>query len=627
MQLGTPLSGPLVGRDWLVAVALAGIAFAVFSPSLQCPFVNYDDPEYALANPHVTSGLTADNLRWAFTTSYMGNWHPLTWLSLQLDARQWDLDARGFHLSNLLLHAASAALTFLFLRSATGALGPSAAVALLFAVHPLRTEPVAWIAERKGVLSVFFGMWALWAYVCYAHSPGRARYLAVAVALALSLMAKPALVTFPFLALVLDWWPLGRVQTARDWQRLALEKVPLFALVIAFSVIAYTTQSGGGALADLGMFSVAVRLKNAVVSYAMYLLLTVYPVNLAVLYPHPGPGLPLWRVLLALLVLCLVTAGASTLRKRAPYLLAGWLWYVGTLVPVIGLVQVGGAGYADRYVYFPHIGLLMAVCWGVADVLAGRPRLTYAATATVAVVLAVLSYRQLDTWRDSAALWKHDLDIVGKYPKGLNNLGEALLSSERIDEAILCFREALQLDGTYGLAYAHLGNAAYKQGRLDEAAREFEQAIHWLPKLSSAYSGYGQVELTRSNINRACALFQMALRLDANSAQAHTGMGLALAMRGQFDEGLAQLREAVRCDPRDVSSRLFLARVLQDIGDFNSAAVQFEEVVRLQPNEPLYWNDFGWVQQRLGRTREANECFKRAADLDRKRLLGIVESR
>jgi Flp pilus assembly protein TadD len=627
MQLGTPLSGPLVGRDWLVAVALAGIAFAVFSPSLQCPFVNYDDPEYVIANPRVTSGLTADNLRWAFTTSYMGNWHPLTWLSLQLDARLWELDARGFHLSNLLLHAASAALTFLFLRSATGALGPSAAVALLFAVHPLRTEPVAWIAERKGVLSVFFGMWALWAYVHYTRSPGWGRYLFVGVALALSLMSKPALVTFPFLVLVLDWWPLGRVQTARDWRRLALEKVPLFALVVAFSVIAYATQSGGGALADLDLFPVAVRLKNAVVSYVMYLLLTGYPINLAILYPHPGSGLPLWQVLGSLLVLCLVTAGAIALRTRAPYLLAGWLWYVGTLVPVIGLVQVGGAGYADRYVYFPHIGLLMAICWGVADLLAGRPRLTYVATATVAVVLAVLSYRQLDTWRDSVALWKRDMDIVGKYPKGLNNLGEALLSSGRIDEAIVCFREALQRDKEYGQAYAHLGRAAYKQGRLEEAAREFEQAIRYLPKLSTAYSGYGEVELTRGNVNRACALFQTALRLDAHSPEAHAGLGLALSMRGQFDEGLAQLHEAVRCDPRDVLARVFLARTLQDIGDFSAAAGQFEEVVRLAPNEPLYWNDLGHLQQRLGRTRQANECFKRAAELERKRLLGIVESR
>jgi tetratricopeptide (TPR) repeat protein len=622
MQVGAPISGPLAGRDWLAAAVLAAVAIAVFFPALQCPFVNYDDPEYVTNNPHVTTALTPANMRWAFSTSWMANWHPLTWLSLQLDASLWKLDPRGYHLSNVLLHAANVALTFLILRSATGALGPSAAVALLFAVHPLRVEPVAWVAERKGVLSVFFGLLALWAYVGYARSPNARRYLLVAVALALSLMSKPALVTFPFLALVLDWWPLGRAANARDWRRLVLEKVPLLVLIVAFSVIAYLTQSGGGALGGLDMFPLAVRLKNAVVGYVMYLYLTIYPVNLAILYPHAGAALPLEKVLGSLLVLLLVTAAAVMLRRRAPYLLTGWLWYLGTLVPVIGLVQVGGAGYADRYVYFPHIGLLLALCWGARDLLAAWPRLATATAVAAAVALSIGSYRQLETWRDSISLWRHDLDVAGKYPKGLNNLGEALLSAGRDNEAVPYFRETLQQDPNYGEAYANLGNVAYRHGRMDEAATAFEQAIRFLPKQSTAYSRYARVELTRNKIDHAIALFRQALLLDSNSAEAHSGLGLALTMCNKVDEGLVHLREAVRCDPGDVLAHVFLANILERQGDVNAAAAHLEEATRLAPGEPVYWQDLGRVRQRQGRTAEANQCLKRAAELESKKGSG-----
>src|SRR5579883_3044632 len=335
-------------REWVAAGLLAGISLAVFARALDCGFVNYDDMEYVTRNRDVLRGLTPGGVGWAFTTCYNSNWHPLTWLSLELDASLWHLpdggpDPTGFHLTNVLVHAANVALVFFALRALTGAFWRSAAVALLFAVHPLRVESVAWVSERKDVLSTFFGLLALWAYAAYVAAPSRRRYLAVAGPFALSLLSKPMLVTLPCLLLVLDWWPLGRLRPG-DWRRRVVEKVPLFALVVASSAVTYLAQSKQRAVASTTMFPPSVRLENALVGYAAYLFKTVWPADLAAYYPHPiydtrsGGGLTAETVGLAAVVLVALTAGAAALRRKAPYLLAGWLWFLGTLVPVIGLV-------------------------------------------------------------------------------------------------------------------------------------------------------------------------------------------------------------------------------------------------------------------------------------------------
>jgi tetratricopeptide (TPR) repeat protein len=607
---------PLCRRDWLAAAVIASIAAVVFSPTLGCEFLNLDDTGYVTDNPHVTSGLTADSVRWAFTTADMGNWHPMTWLSLQLDAHLWGLDPRGFHLTNVFLHATNGALVFLALRSLTGAFWRSAAVALLFAVHPLRTEAVAWVSERKGVLSAWFGLIALWAYARYARSPGAGRYLLVVVGLALSLMAKPMLVTFPFLALLLDWWPLGRARTAADWRRLAVEKLPLLLLVLAFSVVAYRTQSASGALGLMDVHPLSVRLKNAVVSYTVYLALSVYPVGLAHFHPHPGPSLALWKIAGALLLLAVVTVSASGLRRRAPYLLAGWLWYLGTLVPMIGLVPVGGIAYADRHTYFPQIGVLLAVSWGVADLAAGRHVVALAAGVAAAVALAVGSYYQEQYWRNSLALWQRDIDVVEPWSIGLNVVGELLSAAGRDDEAAARFRAALKVDGTFYQAHANLADIAFRKGNLDEAAREFDQACRLKPGLSTAFSGYGRVELFRNRIDHALALFQQALVLEPESAVAHEGMGQTLLAVGKRDQALAHLRQAVRCDPGYGFGHASLGKALEDGGDLGGAAEQFEEATHVQPKEALFWVDLGRVRRRQGRAEEAARCLQRAAELD-----------
>src|SRR5579883_1257197 len=422
-------------REWVAAGLLAGISLAVFARALDCGFVNYDDMEYVTRNRDVLRGLTPGGVGWAFTTCYNSNWHPLTWLSLELDASLWHLpdggpDPTGFHLTNVLVHAASAALLFLALRALTGAFWRSAAVALLFAVHPLRVESVAWVSERKDVLSVFFGLLALWAYAAYVKRPSVGRYLAVAAAFAASLLCKPMLVTLPFLLLVLDGWPLGRVRTLADWRRPALEKLPLLALAVASSALTYFVQAKAGTVRGLETFPLNVRVENAAVSYVQYVAKTAWPLGLAVYYPHPaspwGGGLPAWKVGGAAVLLVAATAAAVALWRKAPYLLAGWLWYAGTLVPVLGLLQVGDHAYADRYSYFPQIGLLVAACWGVAEVARRHAETAAAIAAAAALALAVVTGVQLASWRDSIALWRHDLRAAGRSPLAYMNLGAAL---------------------------------------------------------------------------------------------------------------------------------------------------------------------------------------------------------
>jgi tetratricopeptide (TPR) repeat protein len=651
MHPSTATPEPLGRRDWLALAALAGLACAAFIPSLDCGFVNYDDPVYASTNPYVEGGLNAVDVRWAFTTFDNGNWHPLTWLSLQLDATLWGVQRpRGFHLTNVLLHAANAALVFGALRSLTGAFWRSAAVALLFAVHPLRVESVAWVAERKDVLSACFGFLALWAYAGYARNPSVRRYLAVGVALALSLVAKPMLVTLPCLLLVLDWWPLRRSRAFGDWRRLAAEKLPLFALVGAACVVTVLAQSGGGAVKDLGTFPPGVRLGNAAVSYAAYLSKTAWPDNLAVFYPHPGDGLPATRVAAAALLLAAVTAGAVALRGRAPYLLAGWLWYVGTLVPVIGLVQVGVQAYADRYTYFPQVGLLIAVCWGAADLAGARTRAALAAGAAVACVLAVLTWSQQRVWRDSASLWEHSVRVAGESAPGLVSLGESFEERRQFDEAARRYRRALELDPKGVLARTNLGALLSRQGSQEEAARYLEEACDLAPNsavahvdlasvraiqgdyeeavrhykealriepgLDNIWCRLGKVESTRGRPDRAAGCYREALRLWPKSAEAHYGLGMVLQSSGHSDEAIAELREAVRLNPGSGPMHNDLGLALELRGAAAEAARHYEQAVRLSPELAGAWYNLGMTLGRQRRYAEAVGCFERAVALE-----------
>jgi tetratricopeptide (TPR) repeat protein len=644
-------------RDWLAAVVLAAATAVAFIPALGCRFINFDDPSYVLENGHVLDGLTFGGLGWAFTTFTDANWHPLTWLSLQLDATLWKTaeggpDPRGFHLTNVLFHAANAALLFLALRSLTGAFWRSAAVALLFAVHPLRVESVAWVSERKDVLSLFFGLLTLWAYAGYARAPSRRRYLLVAAAFALSLLCKPMLVTLPCVLLVLDWWPLERL--ARGVWPLVREKLPLFAMVAASSAATVAAQSSLGAVLDTKALTPAVRLANSLVSYQAYLSKTFWPDPLAIFYPHPGfsgIGIEPPAVAGAVVLLGMVTALAVALRKRAPYLLAGWLWYLGTLVPVIGLIQVGTQGYADRYTYFPQIGILIAVCWGAAALVPGRPRALLAVATAAAVLLTGLTWRQLSVWRDAQTVWKHDLDVVLQSPVALNQYGAALQDDGRSTEATPYFDKALGMapdfaDACFNLALSmqiqeklpeavklfgrlcklepdfsrgpvHLGEVLYKQGRLSEAAASYERALAIEPDSSATYSNLGRVEIARKDYARAADYYRKALQLRPKLAEAHNGLGSALVNLGKVDEGIAEFKEAIQYDPKSGQAHNNLAKALEDRGEFAGAIDHYEAGTRVSPKIAMIWFNLGRLRLRQAKPTDAAKLTDAVESLEK----------
>jgi tetratricopeptide (TPR) repeat protein len=635
-----------VGRDWVAAAALAVIALLTFAPAVRLGFVNFDDPFYVTSNPNVTAGLSLAGFRWAFTTFTSSNWHPLTWLSLQLDASLWGPAAWGFHLTNVLIHAANAALLFLAVRALTGSYWRSAAVALLFAVHPLRVESVAWVSERKDVLCTSFGLLGLWAYAVYVATPSRWRYLLVALAFALSLLAKAMWVTLPCLFLVLDWWPLRRAQLPRDWLKLAAEKVPLLALAVGCSIVTYFAQSSDGSVGKLEHFPLEVRVKNAAVSYVVYIAKSAWPADLAVYYPHRGADLSDWQAAGSATLVVALTVAAVALRRKAPYLLAGWLWYLGTLVPVIGLVQVGTQGYADRYTYLPQIGLLIAACWGAADLARGHARLALAAVATVAVALCVFTERQLPVWRDSVSLWEHSLtaagpnalaqfnlaealQLEGRWPEAARYYGDAVRSIPKslqprlrlsaaleqlgkLDEAARQLQIACQMDPTTALNHARLGHLYFQLRRLDEAAREQQEALRLDPELTAVYCDLGNVETLRGRPDRAVSYFEGALRRQPDWAEAHFGLGVALLQQKKEDEAIARLREAARLDPRDGRPHHFLGELLAARGETEAAAAHFQEALRINPQPAVDWYDLGTVRLRQNRPAEAVQSFEEA---------------
>jgi tetratricopeptide (TPR) repeat protein len=481
-----------------LALGVAALTVALFAPACGDQFLSYDDGEYITDNAHVRLGLNADNARWALTTAAANNWHPLTWLALQLDAQLYGLNPGGFHLSNLLLHAANAALLLLLFHRMTGALWSSTLLAGLFAWHPLRVESVAWAAERKDVLCAFFGLLALDAYARYARRPALGRYGAVVLAFALGLAAKPMLITLPFVMLLLDFWPLGRAYGQAKAGRGAvrpllaprlLEKVPHLQLAAACAVLTLDAQESGGAVKSLERFPLTVRLANAVVAYVEYLHKAVWPARLAVFYPHPGSSLPLVQVACAVLFLVLMTAWVLRAARRCPYLPVGWLWYLGMLVPVIGFVQAGLQEVADRYTYLPLVGVFVMLAWGLADLVAGRPLATALAVLASLAALsacAAATADQLAYWRDDVHLWQRAVSVTSRADLAHYNLGVALATHGQRDEAAKQYLEALEINPRHAEAANNLGVIRYQQGRFDEARRLFEQALRARPHYRDA---------------------------------------------------------------------------------------------------------------------------------------------
>ncbi|HVP68122.1 MAG TPA: tetratricopeptide repeat protein [Anaeromyxobacteraceae bacterium] len=525
---------------WGVALALAIAVAGVYGNASNLGFVNLDDPQYVYQNPQVRGGLTLDGIAWAFTTAHASNWHPLTWVSHMVDVQVFGIEPGPPHVVNVLLHFVASLLLFLFLRSGTGRPWPSATVALLFAVHPLHVESVAWISERKDLLSAVFWMAACLAYVHYARAPSVTRYVGVALALAASLLAKPMAVTLPFVFLLLDYWPLGRMPVSegsgRRLGRLVLEKLPLFGLSAASSVASFLAQYRGGAvsvpLAMAGPLGLPTRVGNAVLSYVAYLTKAAWPEGLVPLYPHPGldaAGFPAWKATGAALLLLGVTAAVLLQARKRPYLPVGWFWYLGTLVPVIGLVQIGLQGMADRYTYIPLVGIFVALTWWVAD-LAGRDARWRAAAALAGVLaaagLGLVARRQVSYWKDSFTLFGHAVSVNPENWLAWRNLGGAYQEADRHDEAIRCLEESLRRMPYTDETWNALAVSYSRVGRHAEAAGAFRRAVDYGPENAVVWYNFGIECASQGRWDEAMAIEQRLRTLDpALAARLSSALG------------------------------------------------------------------------------------------------------
>jgi hypothetical protein len=508
---------------WL-SLALAALDLAVFAQIRQHAFITYDDPLYVTGNPQVLGGLTARGVAWAFTTGHSANWHPVTWLSHMLDVELFGLEAGAHHVTSFALHLANTLLLFWGLHRMTGATGRSAFVAALFGVHPLHVESVAWIAERKDVLSTLFWWLTIWAYVAFVRRPDRRRYGLVLLSFALGLASKPMLVTLPFTLLLIDVWPLGRLTGPPGRLRaLVFEKVPLVVLAIASSLVTFLVQRQGGAVNGLDEIPVGLRVSNALVSYVGYLGKTIWPDRLAIFYPYPA-SIPVWATAGAVAMLVVISIAAFWLARRRPYVAIGWVWYLGTLLPVIGLIQVGGQALADRYTYVPLVGIFVIIAWGVPDLLARWPAwraLAPVAAATVILACAVTARAQTAHWRTSFALWQHAVEVTRDNHVAEDALGTILVEMGQPAEAIPHLSRAVAIKPTFAQAHYNLGLAFTKEGRDAEAAAQYVDALRLLPDL----------------------------------AEAHYNLGVILARQGQFDAAAREFREVLRINPQNTDAQ------------------------------------------------------------------------
>ena len=568
---------------------------ALYYPALHNGFVNYDDPAYVTSNWQVQQGFTSRNLAWAFTSTAEANWHPLTWISHMLDVQLFGLRPAGHHAQSIFWHAVNVLLLFLLLAKATGFVGRSALVAGLFAVHPLNVESVAWIAERKTVLCTFFLLLALAAYGWYAKRPRASRYLFVSLLFALALMAKPMVITLPFALLLLDFWPLQRFpETALS--KLVVEKTPLLALSAASAAITLYAQRIGGAIGSTALLPPAIRLKNAIYSYLIYIEKAVLPSRLAVFYPHPEGALALWKVMGAVVLLIMVTAVFWHFRERR-YLLVGWLWFLGTLAPMIGIVQVGRQAWADRYAYLPLWGLFVIAVWLASE---AATRISLSRGAQVVIALAVLigyavtAHIQIGYWRDSYTLFAHALQVTEANPIAEDNLGSALLEMRRPDLAQSHLERAIQLMPTLATAHYNLGTLLQRQNEMDRAEREYQWALQYgsdTQELAQAHNNLGVLFDQFGRREQALAEFSQAIALNPHEQNSLVSRGLIEREEGKLDAALQDFARAAQVTPSPLAL-YWQGRVLEEKGQLPVAAEAYRSVMKLAPN-------FGDTQVRL----------------------------
>jgi protein O-mannosyl-transferase len=582
----------------LLCLLLAAATLSVFWPVVHCDFLNYDDPEYFTANPHVLTGLTPANAAWAFTTGHASNWHPLTWLSLMLDVELFGTGPAGPHFTNLLFHTANTVLLFLLLRRLTGASWRSASVAALFALHPLHVESVAWVAERKDVLSAFFFMLTLLAYASYTQRRPGSRpqspilnYFLALLFFTFGLLCKPMLVPLPLVMLLLDWWPLNRISDFRfpvsDLKHLLLEKIPFFTLSATSCIVTFIMQQKGGAVAALVKVPMSSRLENAFVSIARYLGKAFCPVLLANPYPLPGhwPALPALAAFALFAGLC---GMAVCFRKRFPFGFTGWFWFVVMLVPVIGLVQVGNAAMADRYTYLPLIGLFIILVWGAGEaVVTWRPHRP-SVTAIALLLLLALAWRtrnQIGFWQNSGILFSHTLAVTENNYLAHNNLGTWLSDNGRTAEAMEHFQRSLQIQPDNPDALFNVGNAFAKLWNWDAAITNYQSVLRMAPAKADILNNLGMALAAKNQYAEAVTNFEASLKLNPDFADAHNNLAAVLFVEHRFDEAARHYREALRLTPNDSRIYINLGDALVRLGQIPDAVQCYQEALRLKPDD------------------------------------------
>ncbi len=607
---------------WTLALAALGVGTAlVFAQVVGHEFISYDDDEYVTANAHVLRGVRWEGVAWAVTSTEAANWHPVTWLSHMLDVELFGMSPGAHHAVNVGIHALAAVLLALVWWRMTGAMGRSLALAALFAIHPLRAESVAWVAERKDVLSTLLWIVTIGAYVEYVRRPALGRYLLVLAAYALGLMAKPTLVTLPFALLLLDGWPLGRFARGPiRWSAFAplvREKLPLLALAAASSAITYVAQSRGDAVSRAGASPLTERVANALVAYVAYLWKTVWPTDLAVLYPHPSltaGGLPAWQVAGSAVLLAALSAWVVAQRRARPYLLVGWLWFLGTLVPVIGLVQVGLQSMADRYAYVPHIGLLAAVVWGVHD-LASTERLRRGAAVVAAcavLALSAVTWHQLGFWKDHETLFRHAIAVTRDNSPAHAGLAAWLGTHGRPAEALAHAREAVRLAPRNLIAWKNLSVALRVEGSPQEAVSAAQEAVRLAGSDAESWRYLGLAQREAGDPAEAKRALDEALRLAPGQARTWMDLASVELILGRAEDASAAMREAVRLEAGDPQLWFNLGVVEGMAGRTEQAVVAYSNAVRLNPRYVAAWRNLAIMQERAGRSAEAAQSFAEA---------------
>lgn len=545
--MGRALDDGRHGR-FLICLLLAAITLAAYWPVLDSGFVGFDDEYYVTRNLQVQKGLTWQSLGWAFASFDCTNWHPITWISHMIDYELYGLNPTGHHLTGLMLHLANVLLLFWVLLALTSSQGKSAVVAALFAVHPLHVESVAWVSEHKDVLSTLFWLLTTLGYTAYARRGGTGGYALVVGLFALGLMAKPMLVSLPIVLLILDWWPLQRTGNVPG-RKLVLEKLPLALMAAASCVVTYLAQTGGPEVGRLGHISLAIRIDNAIVSYAAYLGKMIWPVKLAVIYPHPLDLIPTWIVARSGALLAAISVIVFAAHKSRPYLLTGWLWYLVTLVPVIGLVQVGEQAMADRYAYIPLIGIFVACVWGVGDLLKSRVaqwgRATaYVSTCVLIVLLAVGTWVQTGYWHDSVSLFSRAIQVTKNNYVAHLNLAISLDREGELDAAKEHFEEALHLQPDWEEALYNYGVTLTKMGDLDHAIAAYRRALHIRPRYVEARYNLALAYDQLKEYDRAIREYRAAIRLAPDLAPIRNNLAIALYMTKDYSEAWEQVHAA-----------------------------------------------------------------------------------